>query len=88
VRLPEAEYPSHFLTRGVSESGCIGIHHRPIFISSALAGEWLGLEEVDDDVWCVRFCSTELGRYDRRKHQFIPESSRGGPGGFAPRTPD
>jgi hypothetical protein len=84
-QLPEPEYPSHFITRLVSESGCIGIHHRPIFVSSALAGEWLGLEEVEDDVWSVRFCDTELGCYDQRKQRF---TARGDPGGFAARTPD
>jgi hypothetical protein len=41
-----------------------------------------------DDAWCINFCNTELGRYDRRQHRFMARSNRGGPGSFASRTPD
>jgi hypothetical protein len=62
------------------------MHHKPIFISSALAGEWLGLEEVDDDVWCIYFFNTDSVAMTATTpiHRSLLQ---GKPGGFAPRTP-
>ena len=81
------QYPEHFLKRRVSSAGAIAIHHRPIYVSSALAGEWLGLEESDDGIWSVRFCDVELARYDERHHRLAappPSTHRNGRGTLPP----
>ena len=64
-RLPEPEYPSHFEVRKVSASGTIRMRHQR-FLSTALKGEWIGLEETDDGIWDIVFFNTLLGRIDNR----------------------
>ncbi len=64
--------------------------YRQIYVSSALAGEWLGLEEIDDGTWAVRFCDIELGRYDERHHRLAtptPSAHRRGRGALPPGPP-
>jgi hypothetical protein len=36
-----------------------------VIVSEALAGELLGLAEIDSDRWLVRFADVELGTIDR-----------------------
>ena len=88
-RVPPPEYPEHFLKRLVSDGGVIGFH-RPIYISSALAGEWLGLDEIDDGIWSIHYCNVELARYDQRRHRIAtapPPSRRGNRGAPPPAPP-
>jgi hypothetical protein len=46
----------------VRSQGEIKWKGRPIFISEVLAGEPVGLDEIDDGVWAVYFGPLELGR--------------------------
>ena len=62
--LPELEYPLHDRDIVVSSSGVIGLCGRPVFISSVLAGQRLGLREVEPDVWLVSFMQYDLGYVD------------------------
>jgi transposase InsO family protein len=62
--LPELEYPLHDQDIVVSSSGVIGLCGRPVFISSVLAGQRLGLREVEPDVWLVSFMHYDLGYVD------------------------
>jgi transposase InsO family protein len=62
--LPELEYPLHDREIVVSSSGVIGLCGRPVFISSVLAGQRLGLREVEPDVWLVSFMQYDLGYVD------------------------
>lgn len=71
-QLPEPAYPSHHEVRIASETGAIVVHHRPIHLTSALRGQSVGLEEIDDGVWTVRFFHVELGRYHERNHKLYP----------------
>ena len=71
-RLPPIEYPGHFEVRKVSENGGIrwkhhfpsGPNHGWVNVSTVLAGEYLGLEEVDDGIWTVYFGPVLIGRFD------------------------
>ena len=38
-----------------------------MFLRSALAGQLVGLEEVDDGVWSIYFYKVLLGRFDERR---------------------
>jgi putative transposase len=67
-RLPPLEYPAHLEVRRVAHNGCISWHNAPVFVAKALAGQDIALEEVDDDVWTIRFSTIALGRYDERRH--------------------
>ena len=70
TRLPEPDYPDRFARRFVNANGALALHSKPIFLSAALAGQWIGLDEVDDALWSVFFCDALLGRYDQRNHNF------------------
>ena len=65
-RIPPLDYPGHFETRRVRHTGEIKFQGRRIFLSEALAGEWVGLEEIADGIWSIRFAHLELARYDER----------------------
>lgn len=66
-RTPTPEYPAHFEVRKVHSSGCIKLRGQLMFISEVLEGEYLGLEEIDDDIWSVQLSTTELARWDLRR---------------------
>ena len=64
LQLPEVEYPSHYEVRLVSSVGHISWHDQHVFVSKCLAGERIGLVEVDDGLWRVYFSGLELGIID------------------------
>ena len=53
--LPEVDYPLHDRDILVSACGRICMHRKKINISSVLAGQRLGIKEVDDGIWIVSF---------------------------------
>jgi hypothetical protein len=65
--LPELEYPGHFETRYVSENGGIRWKKCWVNVTTTLAREWVGLEEVGDGLWDVYFSRLRLGRLDERR---------------------
>lgn len=90
ARLPPLEYPGHCEIRRVSAVGRVSWRNRPLFLSTALAGEDVAFDEVDDGIWTIRFASVALARYDDRHHSMHPIASRSSAGrsarcaGFAP----
>jgi transposase InsO family protein len=62
--LPDIDYPFH--DRDVLVTGCgrICMHRKKINISSALAGQKIGIKEVDDGIWIVTFMRYDLGYID------------------------
>jgi transposase InsO family protein len=66
-KLPELEYPGHFETRSVSENGGIRWKKCWVNVTTTLAHEWVGLEEVGDGLWDVYFSRLRLGRLDQRR---------------------
>ena len=64
--LPAPDYPGHFEVRYVSRDGAIRLRKRQVFVSQALGGETVGLEEVADGVWSVSFFDRLLARLDER----------------------
>lgn len=65
-RIPAPEYPGHCEVRRVSNAGTFRIKNELIFLSRALMGEHIGLEEIDDGLWNILFYNTLLGRYDEQ----------------------
>jgi putative transposase len=63
-RLRRPEYPGHFEVRKVSASGTFRLLSGQYFLSNALKGDEIGLEEVDDDIWSIVYYNTVLGRID------------------------
>lgn len=65
-RLPEPEYPGHYHLRLVSNAGMFRMKARAIFLSQALRGDYIGLEEVEDGIWSIYFYGVLLARLDER----------------------
>lgn len=79
-RVPPVDYPGHMEVRLVASNGDISWAGARLFVSSALAGERVALEEVDDGIWTMHFATVALARYDERQRtlQPIPLAVNGG----------
>lgn len=64
--LPKPEYPGHHLVRLVSNAGTFRFKVRQIFLSNALAQDYIGLEETNDGIWGIYFYDVRLGTLDER----------------------
>jgi transposase InsO family protein len=64
VGLPEVNYPFHDRDILVTACGRICMLKKKINISTALAGQKLGIKEVDEGIWLVSFMRYDLGYID------------------------
>ncbi|MGO4842634.1 IS481 family transposase, partial [Rhizobiaceae sp. 2RAB30] len=62
--LPDLHYPFHDRDILVTACGRICMHRKKINISTVLAGQRLGITEVDDAIWLVSFMHYDLGYID------------------------
>ena len=62
--LPEIQYPFHDKEALVTNCGRLCIYRKKINISTVLAGQKLGIKEVDDGIWLVSFLHYDLGYID------------------------
>ena len=62
----DVEYPGQFETRRVRNRGQIKWQGQQLFLTEALTGERVGLEESGTGTWTVHFGGLEIGRYDER----------------------
>lgn len=62
--LPKLGYPWHDRDILVTACGRICMHRKKINISTVLAGQKLGIKEVDDGIWLVSFMHYDLGSID------------------------
>ena len=62
--IPELDYPLHDKHVTVTCCGRICMHRKKINISTVLAGQRLGIKEVDDGIWLVSFMHYDLGYID------------------------
>jgi transposase InsO family protein len=62
--LPEVDYPFHDKDILVTACGRICMHRKKINISTVMAGQRLGIKEVDDGIWLVSFMHYDLGYID------------------------
>ena len=84
--LPEPVYPAEAAVRQVRSNGEIKWQGDLVFVSSALVGEALGLEEQENGQWIVRFFDTPLGIIDPKTNKLRrPAAPR--PGGGGPAKP-
>lgn len=68
-RLPPCEYPGHFEVRSVGQKGEICWRGETLFVSHALQGERIGLEEVDEGRWAVYLGVVLLARFDEQERR-------------------
>jgi hypothetical protein len=62
--LPELTYPFHDKDIMVTACGRICMHRKKINVSTVLAGQRLGIKEVDDGIWLLSFMHYDLGYID------------------------
>jgi putative transposase len=68
-RPPEPDYPGHFEVRSVYSGGEIQWRGERLFLSEALRGERVGLEEFEDGLWSLYFGPVLLARFDERERK-------------------
>jgi putative transposase len=64
--LPELSYPFHDRTITVTHCGRICLDKRKIHLSTALAGQNVGIKEISDRLWQVTFMTYDLGFFDHQ----------------------
>jgi putative transposase len=62
--LGELEYPFHDRTITVTRCGRICLGAQKINLSQALAGQRVGIKQVEDRIWLVSFMQYDLGYFD------------------------
>ena len=77
--LPDLTYPLHDREVLVTACGRICMHRKKINISNVLAGQRLGIKEVDEGIWLVSFMSYDLGFIDLEQKTLQPLDNPFGP---------
>jgi transposase InsO family protein len=77
--LSEINYPFHDRDILVTACGRICMHRKKINISGVLAGQTLGIKEVDDGIWLVSFMHYNLGYIDLEQRTLQPLDNPFGP---------
>ncbi len=85
-RLAPPESPGHFEVRLVSTAGTFHLHAGQHFLSPALNGDYIGLEEVQDGLWNPLSYDTLLGRFNEYTHTITGAPSLQGKCSPCPRT--
>lgn len=68
-RIEPPQYPGFFEQRRVNPNGMFTFRSTPLFIAAPLGGEMLGLCEIDDALWSVRYYDRELGRISTKQRK-------------------
>jgi len=70
--LPDLTYPLHDRDVLVTACGRICMHRKRINISTVLAGQRVGIKEVDEGIWVVSFMQYDLGYIDLEQKTLQP----------------
>lgn len=74
-KIPSIEYPSGIVVRQVRHNGEIKWHGDLIYVSQVLAQEPVGLKQIGQEQWEVRYSFHLLGIFDERTHKIVPANS-------------
>lgn len=75
-KVPPLEYPDRFELRYVSANGGIRWNKEWVNVSVVCAGEYVGLEEIEDGIWNVYFGPLKIGRFHERLMRIEDEYGR------------
>ena len=70
--LPDLSYPFHDRDVIVTACGRLCLHRKRVNISTVLAGQKLGIKEVDEGIWLVSFMHYDLGYFDLEQKTLQP----------------
>jgi hypothetical protein len=73
-QLQHVEYDSSFAVRQVRHNGEIWWKNELIYVTQALAGEPVGLLQIDDELWQVNYSFHPLGILDERIGRIRPST--------------
>jgi len=76
ARLPEVYYCDHMKVCRVRHHGDVYYFGRRFFVTECLGGEYIGIEQIEEDRSRLWYCNYELGTIDHRKWQVTPAKSR------------
>jgi len=77
--IPEPHYPFHDRTVMVTSCGRLCLYRKKINLSTCLAGQAVGVKEVDDGIWLVSFMEYDLGYIDLEEKTLQPLDNPFGP---------
>lgn len=77
--LPPVEYPMHDRTVNVTMCGRICIKKLKVNFCKALAGQAVGIKQVEEKIWLVTFMNFDLGYFDEESKRFEPLDNPFGP---------
>lgn len=77
--LSELEYPYHDKTLTVTNCGRLCLAGKKINLSVVLAGQNVGIKEVQDKIWLVSFMNYDLGYFDDETCKLEPVDNPFGP---------
>ena len=75
----ELHYPFHDKTVVVTNCGRLCLYRKKINLSTCLAGQAVGIKEVDDGIWLVSFMDYDLGYIDLEEKTLQPLNNPFGP---------
>ena len=70
--ITEPQYPFHDKTVVVTNCGRLCLYRKKINLSTCLAGQAVGIKEVDDGIWLVSFMDYDLGYVDLEEKSLQP----------------
>ena len=77
--IPEPHYPFHDKTVLVTSCGRLCLYRKKINLSTCLAGQAVGVKEVDHGIWLVSFMDYDLGYIDLEEKTLQPLENPFGP---------
>jgi len=77
--IPEPHYPFHDKTVVVTSCGRLCLYRKKINLSKSLAGQAVGIKEVDSGIWLVSFMQYDLGYIDLEEKTLQPLDNPFGP---------
>lgn len=69
VRLPQLQYPGHFLVKRSTTGGTFRFGERLLYVANALTDQQIGSEETDDGLWAICLQTVLLATLDERDHR-------------------
>jgi transposase InsO family protein len=77
--IPEPHYPFHHRTVNVTSCGRICLYRKKINLSKSLAGQAVGVKQVDSGIWLVSFMHYDLGYIELEERTLQPLENPFGP---------
>ena len=77
--IPEPHYPFHDRTVMVTSCGRLCLYRKKINLTTSLAGQAVGVKEVESGIWLVSFMDYDLGYIDLEEKTLLPLENPFGP---------